>query len=241
MICVKALLTHATAVPSATGGSQETCSQGRKSKNYTGASVRLIVVAMLIAAPLGAVSGLDISGARVFELQRDLRTVRPEVERAPRASSFQLKELQRRLHERRSDHPHDPRMQELAIELRHLRAKADRAARGPSAAALPRSSPLSLPAPIEKPRYLGGAHTPAAAPPARPYFGQRVVALQRSVAEIERRLAEGDKTAAARLLEAVEADLATLQGIFDSAVADDPNLSALEAQIRTLEKQLERN
>jgi hypothetical protein len=208
-----------------------------KSKHYAATCVRLIVLAMLIGAPLG-VSARDRSGARTFDLQRDLRTVRPQVERAPRASSFDLKELQRRLHDRRIDDPRDPRLQELGLELHHLRAKADRAARGPSAAALPRSSPLSAPAPVEKPRYLGGAHTPAAAPPARPYFGQRVVALQRSVAEIERRLAQGDVPAAARLLEAAEADLATLRAAFNGAVADDPNLSALEAQIRALEQQL---
>lgn len=211
-----------------------------KSKNCPGAAVRLIVVAILIAAPLGSASGLDRSGARAFELQRDLSAVRARVERAPRASSFDLKELQRRLHDRRLDHRHDSRLQELALELRHLRAKADRAAHGPSAAALPRSSPLSSPAPIAKPRYLGGAHPPAAAPPARPYFGQRVVALQRSIAEIERRLAEGDTVAAARLLEAVESDLATLRGVFDGAVADDPNLRALEAQIRALAERLDR-
>jgi hypothetical protein len=65
-----------------------------------------------------------------------------------------------------------------------------------------------------------------------------VVALQRSVAEIERRLAQGDTTAASRLLEAVETDLATLRGVFSSAVADDPNLIALEGQIRALKEQL---
>jgi hypothetical protein len=212
-----------------------------KGKNYGAAGACLVLVAVLIGAPLGAASGLDRSGARTFELQRDLRMVRRQVERAPRASSFDLKQLQRRLHKRRIDHPRDPRLQELALELHHLRAKADRAARGPSAAALPRSSPLSAPVPIAKPRYLSGAHTPAAAPPARPYFGQRVVALQRSLAEIERRLARGDTAAAARLLEAAEADLATLRAAFSGAVAGDPNLSALEAQIRALEEQLDRD
>lgn len=209
-----------------------------KSKHYAATCVRLIVVAMLIGAQFAAASGLDRSSVRTFELQRDLRTARPQVERAPRASSFDLKELQRRLHDRRIEHPRDQKLQGLALELRHLRAKADRGARGPGVAALPRSSPLSSPAPIAEPRYLGGAHTPAAAPPARPYFGQRVVALQRSVAEIERRLAQGDVPAAARLLEAAEADLATLRAAFNGAVADDPNLSTLEAQIRALEQQL---
>jgi hypothetical protein len=209
-----------------------------KDKNRGAAAARLILLAVLTAAPLGTAGGFDRSGAHTLELQRDLRTLRPQVERAPRASSFDLKELQRRLHDRQIDDPHDPRLQGLALELQRLRARADRAARRPSAAALPRSSPLSSPAPIEKPRYLGGAHTPAAVPPARPYFGQRVVALQRSIAEAERRLAQGDTAAAARLLEAAEADLATLRGVFNSAVAEDPNLIALEGQIRALEERL---
>jgi hypothetical protein len=207
-----------------------------KGKNYAAAGTRLVVMAVLIAAPLGTTSAFDRSGARTFALERDLRTVRPQVERAPRASSFELKELQRRLHDRRIDDPRDPSLQGLGLELRQLRAKADRAVRRPAVADLPRTSPLSAPAPIEKPRHLGGAHT--AALPARPYFGQRVVTLQRSVAEIERRLAQGDTAAAARLLETAAADLATLRGVFGSAVAEDPNLIALEDQIRALEERL---
>jgi hypothetical protein len=208
-------------------------------KGKTGGAVaRLILLAVLSATPPGTGSAFDRPGARTFDLQRDLRMVRPRVERAPRASSFDLKELQRRLHDRQIEDPREPRLRELALELQHLRAKADRAARRPSAAALPRSSALSSPAPLEKPRYLGGTHTPAAAPPARPYFGERVVALQRSVAEIERRLAQGDTAAAARLLEAADADLATLRGVSSSAGVEDPNLIALEGQIRALEERL---
>jgi hypothetical protein len=205
-------------------------------KHHPAVVAYLILLSVLIAAPLGATSAFDRSGARMFELERDLRTLRPQVERAPRASSFELKELQRRLHDRRIDDPRDPRVPALGLELQRLRAKADRAARRPSAATLPRTSPLSAPAPIEKPRYLGGVHT--AAVPARPFFGEQVAALQRSVAEVERRFAQGDTAAAARLLEAAAADLATLRGVFGSAVAEDPNLIALEGQIRALEEQL---
>jgi hypothetical protein len=207
-------------------------------KNCGALLARLLLAAVLIGAPAGAVNELGRSGARTLELERDLRSVRSRLERVPRASSFDLKELQRRLYDRRIDGRRDPRLEELALELRRLRAKADREERAPPAAALPRTSPLSSAAPIEKPRYLGGAHTRPAAPPARPYFGQRVLALQRSIAELERRLAQGDTTAASRLLEAVETDLATLRGVFSSAVADDPNLIALEGQIRALKEQL---
>lgn len=193
-----------------------------RSKLNASPVVRLLLVGALIASPLQLAGAFDRSGARTLELQRDLRSVRSRVERAPRASSFDLENLQRRLHDQRIEQPRDPRLQELEIELRRLRAKAERAARRP----------------IEKPRYLGGAHTPAGAQPARPYFGQRLVALQRNLAEIERRLELGDTTAAARLLEAAQNELATLRRAFDSGVAEDPNLIALEDQIRALNEQL---
>jgi hypothetical protein len=164
--------------------------------------------------------------------------VQSQVERAPRASSFELKELQRRLHEEQIEAPRDLRLHQLEIELRRLRAQADRNAGRPHAAVLPRPSPLGAHAPIEKPRYLGGAHTRAAATPARPYFGQRLVALQRTVAAIERRFEAGDTMTAARLLERAQVDLATLRRVFDDAVAGDPNLIALDEQIRALEERI---
>jgi hypothetical protein len=138
------------------------------------------------------------------------------------------------VHDLRIDAPRDPRVQALQTELRRLRAKADRNADRPGATMLP----LADPAPIEKPRYLGGAHTPAAATPTRSYFGGRLVALQRTVAAIERDLELGDTAAAARLLETARVDLATLRRVFDDAITEDPNLIALEERIRKIEERL---
>ena len=198
----------------------------------------LLTIVVLSASPLAPASAIDRSDARVLELQRELRSVRPRVEGAPRASSFDLENLQRRLHDLRIDAPRDPRVQALQTELRRLRAKADRNAERPGGAALSRTSPLADPTPIEKPRYLGGAHTPAVAPPVGSYFGARLIALQRTVAAIERDLELGDTAAAARLLETARVDLAALRRLFDDAVAEDPNLIALEDRIRALEERL---
>ena len=96
------------------------------SKNCAATAVRLIVIAILAAAPLGAAGGLDRPGARTFELQRDLRALRAQVERAPHASSFDLKELQRRLHERRIDEAQAPGLQDLALERRQDMARRRR-------------------------------------------------------------------------------------------------------------------
>ena len=206
--------------------------------NRGGAAVRCLLVTVLSAGPLAPATAIDRSDARVLELERDLRSVRSRVERASRASSFDLENLDRRLHDLRIDDFRNPRVQELEVELRRLRAKADRTTERPGIAALPRTSPLADPAPIEKPRYLGGAHTPAAATPARSYFGGRLVALQRTVAAIERDLDHGDTAAAARLLETARVDLATLRRLFDDAVAEDPNLIVLEKRIREVEERL---
>jgi hypothetical protein len=197
----------------------------------------LLTIAVLSASPLAPARAIDRSDARVLELERDLRSVRSRVERAPRASSFELENLQRSLRDLRIDNPDDARLPEIGIELRRLRAKAERNAGRPGIAALPRTSPLAVPAPIGKPRYLGGAHTPAAATPVRSYFGGRLVALQRMLAGAERGLELGDTAAAARLLEAARSELATLRRVFD-AVAEDPHLSALENRIRGLEARL---
>ncbi|MGH6901750.1 MAG: hypothetical protein ACREIR_03325, partial [Geminicoccaceae bacterium] len=124
-----------------------------RSKRPASIIVRLIAFALLGASPSGAVGALDRAGGRTFELQRDLRTVRPRVEREPRASAYDLERLQRRLHERRVEAPRDPRLQRLEIEARELRWQADRAARRRTTVGdPPRASALTVRAPIEQPR-----------------------------------------------------------------------------------------
>jgi hypothetical protein len=192
------------------------------------------LVALLIGSPFGAVGAFDRSGARTFELQRDLRTVRPRVEREPRASAYDLRGLQRRLHEGRIEAPRDARLQRLEIEARQLRWQADRAARWRATAAdLPRASALTMRAPIEQPRYLGGKQTAALD------LGRRVVSIQQRIGEIEQRLERREVAAATRLLAAAEADLAVLRGASGDALANDPNLLALDSQLGALRKRLE--
>ena len=202
------------------------------------AITRLILVAVLTGSPFGAAGGFG-SDARTSELQRELRTLRARVEHAPRAMRFELRNLQRRLHVQRTENPRDPTLEELALELGQLRAEADRAARRSTAPGLgPESSSRRGVAPIDPSGYWQRAVAPAGSPPARPYLGQRMVAMQRSAAEIGCRLERGDTAAAARLLEAVKADMATLQAVFSNMVAEDPNMIALRSEIRTFEHRL---
>jgi hypothetical protein len=197
--------------------------------------VSLILAAALITSAHGTAGAFDRSGARIFELQRDLRTLRPRTLREPRTSAYDLRNLERGLHEVRLDAPRDPRLPSLELEARELRWQADRTARRRATAGdLPRSAALTARAPIEQPAYLGGDHTlPGAA--SAPDFGRRVVTLQRRIGEIEERLQVDDAAGAGRLLEAAAADLAVLR----SALAEDPNLLALAAQLDALKARLE--
>jgi hypothetical protein len=202
--------------------------------------VRLMLAAALIASAPGSAHAFDRSGARIFELQRDLRTVRPRTLREPRASAFDLRNLERRLHEARLNAPRDPRLPSLELEARELRWQADRSARKAATAGdSPRSAALTGPAPVEQPAYLGGTHALPGAAPAASGFGRRVIALQRRIGEIEARFQQDDAAGAGRLLAAAVADLAVLRGALGDTVADDPNLLALGAQIAALKARLE--
>jgi hypothetical protein len=201
----------------------------------TGSLLCVVFAIAVVAGPSGLAAAFEGGGARTSNLQRDLRVERPRTLREPRAAAYDLKNLQRRLHEQRVEAPRDPRVPALEIEARHLRWQADRAARRTEPGArLPANSALATGAPVEKPRYLGGSHTPLGASSAGLDFGRRVVALQNDLAEIEARLAQGETMAAAELLAAAEADLYVLRGALSDAVANDPNLLALEAQLGVL-------
>jgi hypothetical protein len=211
-----------------------------RSKRFVSMIVRLIALAVLISSAPGAVGAFDRSGGRTFELQRDLRTVRSRVEREPRASAYDLRGLQRRLHEGRIEAPRDARLQRLEIEARQLRWQADRAARWRATAAdLPRASALTMRAPIEQPRYLGGSHAPPGKQTAALDLGRRVVSIQQRIGEIEQRLERREVAAGAQLLERAGAELAVLRAASSDALANDPNVLALDSQLGALRKRLE--
>jgi hypothetical protein len=201
--------------------------------------VRLILAAALITSAHGA-AAFDRAGVRTFELQRDLRTVRPRTLREPRASAFDLRNLERRLREVQLDAPRDPRLPSLELEARELRWQADRSARQAATAGdRPRSAALTAYAPIGKPAYPGGGHTLPGVMPAASDFGRRVIALQRQIGEIEERFRKNDDAGAGRLLAAAAAHLAALRGALGDTTADDPNLLALAAQLDALKARLE--
>jgi hypothetical protein len=202
--------------------------------------IRLLLAAGLITGAHGSAHAFDRSGPRIFELQRDLRTVRPRTLREPRAAAYDLRNLERRLHKAQLDAPRDPRLPGLELKARALRWQADRNARPRAIAAdLPRRAGLTAPAPVEPAAYPGGAHALPGAAPAASDFGRRVIALQRRIGEIEAQLEEDGAGAAGRLLAAAAADLAVLRGALGDRVAVDPNLLAIAAQLDALKARLE--
>jgi hypothetical protein len=205
-------------------------------------SVRaLIGVALVWALGTGAAASaqtLGRSDVRTSGLQREVQILRPRTLREPGATAYDLKRVQRELHQQRIEAPRDPRLGEIEIATRQLRWRADRAARHAGTIELPRTSALTGGAILENPRYLGGAHSPSAAPTGSD-IGRRVVALERQAATIERHLAAGELVAAARLLDGAEADLALLRGAVSDVIASDPNLVALDARLAALHRRLE--
>jgi hypothetical protein len=78
--------------------------------------------------PGASVPGLagEPKGPGSLAIERDLRAIRARIDRAPRASSFDLDRASRDLWAHRLDAPDDPKVLHLEREIRDLRHDADR-------------------------------------------------------------------------------------------------------------------
>ena len=85
----------------------------------------MVVAALAAVAPAASHAG-DLRGVRIEGLRSDLYGLRTRVERAPRASVYDLKQLQRRLAEQRVETPGDPRLDRLELQRRHAQWRAER-------------------------------------------------------------------------------------------------------------------
>lgn len=197
---------------------------------------RLITLGLTVAATSSLAA--DRSSVGTSHLQRDLRGLSTRVERAPRASTGDLKRAERRLHDQWIDTPRDPRLPRLEIEIRDLRWQADRAARRRIGTAARGAPPAVTISSVAKPRYLGGSHTRTPEGASALDLGQRVIALQADLRLVDEHLRRGEAVAAAELLASAAAGLERLRGGLSPTVADDPNLVALDRQIGALEARL---
>ena len=128
-----------------------------------------VVLAITVVAGVPGVA-FERGAARTSSLQRDVQVLSPRTLREPSAAAYDLKRLQRRLHEQRIEAPRDPRVPALELETRRLRWQADRAARRSRAAVRICRGPRRL-SPERRSRsraISGGLHTPPGMPAARP-------------------------------------------------------------------------
>jgi hypothetical protein len=92
----------------------------------------LIVPIAATCWPAVSAPGLagEPKGPGSLGIEHDLRAIRTRIDRAPRASSFDLDRVERDLWEHRLDAPKDPKVLHLEREIRDLRHDADRHLRG---------------------------------------------------------------------------------------------------------------
>jgi hypothetical protein len=172
----------------------------------------------------------DLRGARVESQRSDLRGLRGRIDDAPRASVYDLKQLERRLAEQRVDRPDDPRQGRLELELRHERWRAERILRQDDLAQV-RARLAASRDQLAPPGYrraptdldIRGSALPIGT-------GKLFLFVQTGLRDVRAALDRGRTRAAAGQLAAAEAGLRALR----SAWAGDPNLLALEAELAEL-------
>jgi hypothetical protein len=95
----------------------------------------LIIPIAVACWPMASAPGLagEPKGSGSLAIERDLRAIRTRIDRAPRASSFHLDQVEHDLWEHRLDAPDDRRILHLEREILDLRHDADRHLRGEAA------------------------------------------------------------------------------------------------------------
>jgi hypothetical protein len=197
--------------------------------------IAAMMVAALVAMPPAASHAGDLRGVWIEGLRSELYGLRTRVERAPRASVYDLKQLRRRLAERRVETPGDPRLDRLELQRRHEQWRAERilrqaklaADRAGLEAARVRLAPADY---LRAPTDLDIRRT------ALPIgTGKRFMLVQTGLRDARASLDLGRPEAAAQQLAQADAELRDLKKTW----ADDPNLIALEAEIAALRTRIE--
>jgi hypothetical protein len=197
----------------------------------------LAVALLMLAGGVGQASlAGDLRGARVESLRSDLRGLRGRIEGAPRASLYDLKQLERRLAEQRVERPDDPRQGRLELELRHERWRAERILRQHELAQVrarlaasrdQRAPPGYLRAPTDL--DIRGAALPIGT-------GKLFLFIQSGLRATRAALERGRHGPAAGYLAEAERGFRALR---TGAHADDPALVALAAEIAALRERVD--
>lgn len=205
--------------------------------NFDRKAVATCWVALAVALPCAAPTSHagDLRGTRIESLRGDLQSLRRRAERAPRASIFDLKQLQRRLAEQRVEAPDDPRLDRLELQRRHAQWQAERALRQGRAAAR-RARLGEARDQLAVPGYLRSATDLDLRGAALPIgTGKLFLFIQNGLGEARAALDRGQPGVAAGHLQRAESGY---RALCDEARPEDPNLIALEAEISALRAQL---
>jgi hypothetical protein len=193
----------------------------------------LVVAGLVAMAPVASQAG-DLRGVRIEGLRSDLYGLRTRVERAPRASVYDLKQLQRRLAEQRVETPGDPRLDRLELQRRHAQWRAERILRQATLAA-ERAELGAVRDRLAPPAYLRAPTDLDIRGTALPIgTGKRFLFVQTGLRDARAALDVGRPGAAAERLAQADAELRDLKEVW----AGDPNLMALEAEIAALKKRI---
>ena len=192
---------------------------------------------LVILAGSGRARAGDLRGAGTEDLRWELRTLSPRIDREPRATAYDLKQLQRRLFEQRIDRPNDPALAGLELQLRHERWRADRLIEQRSTASgamLSGRQGLPAPAYLQTPldADLRGERVPIGT-------GKRLILIQSGLRDAATQLDRGQINGAREEIAKVGAELLELRSRLADVASGDPNLVALDAELAAIKGRID--
>jgi hypothetical protein len=192
---------------------------------------------VVIGTSSGSAWATDLRGAGAEDLRWELRTLSPRIDREPRATAYDLEQLQRRLFELRVDRPNDPALGQLELQLRQERWRADRIIEQRNTARETlhpdrQGSPLPAYLSTRLDADLRGEQVPIGT-------GRRLIRIQSGLRDAAAQLDRGRIDAARERTAKAEADLLELRSGLADVATGDPNLVALEAELAAIKERID--
>jgi hypothetical protein len=200
-------------------------------------SVAALTAIFTVLIGTGSAWATDLRGSGAEDLRWELRTLSPRIEGEPRATAYDLEQLQWRLFEQRVDRPNDPALGQLELQLRHERWRADRIIEQRNTARETlrpdrQGSPLPASLSTQLDADLRGKQVPIGT-------GRRLIRIQSGLRDAAAELDRGRIAAARERTARAAADLLELRSGLADVATDDPNLVALEAELAAIKERID--
>jgi hypothetical protein len=200
-------------------------------------TVAALAATFAVLIGTGSAWATDLRGAGAEDLRWELRTLSPRIEGEPRATAYDLEQLQWRLFEQRVDRPNDPALGQLELQLRHERWRADRIIEQRNTARETlrpdrQGSPLPASLSTRLDADLRGKQVPIGT-------GRRLIRIQSGLRDAAAELDRGRIAAARERTARAAADLLELRSGLADVATDDPNLVALEAELAAIKERID--